>query len=75
MSRGEGKRGAAPKALNQFGLGLRGAPHTSLLPSLSTKAHEGPLTPPANSRNSSVLQKIPESLGTFPMSEYSRTIY
>ena len=30
---------------------------------------------PANSRNSPVLQKIPESLGTFSMSEYSRPIY
>ena len=27
------------------------------------------------SRNSPVLRKIPESLGTFPMSEYSRPIY
>ena len=27
------------------------------------------------SRNSPALRKIPESLGTFPMSEYSRTIY
>ena len=27
------------------------------------------------SRNSLVLRKIPESLGTFPMSEYSRPIY
>ena len=30
---------------------------------------------PANSRNSPVLQKIPESLETFPMSEYSHPIY
>ena len=38
----------------------------------------GPIRPiysPANSRNSPVLRKIPESLGTFPMSEYSRPIY
>ena len=28
-----------------------------------------------NSRNSPVLRKIPESLGTFPKSEYSRPIY
>ena len=36
-----------------------------------TKAHmysRIPVTPP-------VLRKIPESLGTFPMSEYSRPIY
>ena len=38
----------------------------------------GPIRPiysPANSRNSPVLRKIPESLGTFPKSEYSRPIY
>ena len=35
----------------------------------------GPLRPNTNSRNSLVLRKIPESLGTFPMSEYSRPIY
>ena len=35
----------------------------------------GPLRPNTNSRNSPVLQKIPESLGTFPMSEYSLPIY
>ena len=35
----------------------------------------GPLRPNTNSRNSPVLRKIPESLGTFPMSEYSLPIY
>ena len=35
----------------------------------------GPLRPNTNSRNSAVLQKKPESLGTFPMSEYSCPIY
>ena len=35
----------------------------------------GPLRPNTNSRNSPVLRKIPESLGTFPKSEYSRPIY
>ena len=35
----------------------------------------GPLRPNTNSRNSPVLPKIPKSLGTFPMSEYSRPIY
>ena len=35
----------------------------------------GPLRPNTNSRNSPVLRKIPESLGTFTMSEYSRPIY
>ena len=35
----------------------------------------GPLRPNTNSRNSPVLRKIPESLGTFPMYEYSLPIY
>ena len=35
----------------------------------------GPIRPNTYSRNSPVLRKIPESLGTFPMSEYSRPIY
>ena len=35
----------------------------------------GPIRPNTNSRNSPVLRKIPESLGTFPMSEYSLPIY
>ena len=35
----------------------------------------GPLRPNTNSRNSPVLRKIPESLGTFPMFEYSLPIY
>ena len=35
----------------------------------------GPLRPNTNSRNSPVLRKIPESLGTFPKYEYSRPIY
>ena len=35
----------------------------------------GPLLPPTNSCNSSVLQKISESLGTFPMFKYSLPIY
>ena len=69
------KEGAGPQSPKPIRFGPRGgAPHTSLLHSISTKAHEGPLTLPANSRNSLVLRKIPESLGTFPMSEYSRPI-
>ena len=35
----------------------------------------GPIRPNTYSRNSPVLRKIPESLGTFPKSEYSRPIY
>ena len=69
----EKEKGAAP--LVQFGPegGAR------LLPfGLSPLFPYGPIRPiysPANSRNSPVLRKIPESLGTFPMSEYSRPIY
>ena len=52
---------------------------TGLLPfGLSPLFPYGPIRPiysPANSRNSPVLRKIPESLGTFPNSEYSRPIY
>ena len=35
----------------------------------------GPLRPNTNSRNSPVLPQIFESVGTFPMSKYSRPIY
>ena len=45
---------------------------------LSPQFPYGPIRPiysPANSRNSPVLRKIPESLRTFPMSEYSHPIY
>ncbi len=42
-----------------------------LSPLKPTKAHLFP----RYSRNSPVLRKIPESLGTFPMSEYSLPIY
>ena len=73
---GRRKEGAGPQSPKPIQFRPRGgAPYTSLLPSFSTKVHEGPLTLPANSRNSPVLRKIPESLGTFPMSEYSRPIY
>ena len=69
----EKEKGAAP--LVQFG--PEGG--ASLLPfGLSPLFPYGPIRPiysPANSRNSPVLRKIPESLGTFPMSEYSRPIY
>ena len=50
-----------------------------LLPfGLSPQFPHGPIRPiyfTANSRNSPVLRKIPESLETFPKSEYSRPIY
>ena len=42
----EEKERGAPLALNQFGLGLgRARPTLPLLPSISTKAHVGPLRP------------------------------
>ena len=66
---GEGKGGCTPCPIR-----TRGGAQQALSP-LPTKAHQGPMLLPANSRNSPVLRKIPESLGTFPMSEYSRPIY
>src|SRR4051812_35990537 len=73
---GEGKGGAAPPLLVQFGPegeGARGPPWPPL--SLSTKAHMAqyssrgvPVTPPA-------LRFSPKPLGTILMSEYSRPIY
>ena len=71
--RGGSKRGLHPLSNSD----QRGAAH--LLPfGLSPLFPYGPIRPiysPANSRNSPVLRKIPESLGTFPNSEYSRPIY
>ena len=70
-SGGEGKVAGPlfPSPIRTRGEGGR----SSLFP-LPTKAHQGPLLLPY-SRNSPVLPKIPESLGTFPNSEYSRPIY
>ena len=48
------------------------APCLSLSPLKPNKAH---ILLPPYSRNSPVLRKILEPLGTFPMSEYSRPIY
>ena len=48
--------------------GEGGAAAFFLFPLKPIKAH-------CFSRNYPVLRKIPESLGTFPMSEYSRPIY
>ena len=74
--RGEREAGRAPpKALNQFSLGLGGAPHTSLLLSISTKAHEGPILPRGvlvTLRHSGLIRNFS---GTLPVSEYSRPIY
>ena len=66
-------RGRPPPSLVQFGpVHGEGCGHT--LRPFSPFPY-GPLRPNTNSRNSPVLKKIPESLGTFPMSEYSRPIY
>ena len=71
--RGRRKRGLAPfsNSDQREGAGLLPFGFSPLFP-------YGPIRPiysPANSRNSPVLRKIPESLRTFPKSEYSRPIY
>ena len=70
---GEGKGGPAPLSNSD----QRGS--AGLLPfDLSPLFPYGPIRlvySPANSHNSPVLKKIPESLETFPNSEYSRPIY
>ena len=71
----EKERWPAPFSLVQFRPEGRGRSSPLALSPLPTKAHQGPMLLPANSRNSPVLRKIPESLGTFPMSEYSHPIY
>ena len=76
QGRGRGKRrkeGAAPLPLVQFGLVIGGGVAClSLSPLKPNKAH---ILLPPYSCNSPVLRKIPESLGTFLKSEYSRPIY
>src|SRR5215216_692770 len=71
-----GRRGKGKGWLPLFPCPIRtrgggGAASPRAFSSLPTKAHQGPLLP----RNYPVLRKISESLGTFPMSEYSRPIY
>ena len=79
-SRREGKRGRGGRKRELHPLsnsGQRGAARL-LRFGLSPLFPYGPIRPiysPANSHNSPVLRKIPESLGTFPNSEYSRPIY
>src|SRR4051812_24260746 len=62
-----------PPSLVQFGL-EQGEGRGHLL-ALSLLFPYGPMRPNTNSRNSPVLRKILESLGTFPNSEYGRPIY
>ena len=71
IGKGEGRKG--PPSLVQFGL-VHGEGCSHPLGPFSPFPY-GPLRPNTNSRNSPVLRKIPESLGTFAMSEYSRPIY
>ena len=67
---GKGGKGGRPPSPIRFGLGGR-APF--LLSSTTWPMR--PIASSSYSRNSPVPPKIPESLGTFPMSEYSRPIY
>ena len=69
---GRKERGGQPPS--QFELGLAGAPSLAPFPSFPLKPIKAQYSS-LYSRNSSVLRKIPESLGTFPMSEYSLPIY
>ena len=64
---GERRKGAPPSLVHGEGCGHPLGPFSP--------SPYGPLRPNTNSRNSPVLRKIPESLGTFPKSEYSRPIY
>ena len=68
---GEGKGGHTPP-LVQFGLGYGGRAPCLLS---STTWPMRPIASSSYSRNSPVPPKIPESLGTFSMSEYSCPIY
>ena len=79
---GQGRPRPPPRVPSWTRIGGGGA--TSPIPfpllsfGLSPLFPYGPIRPiysTANSRNSPVLRKIPESLETFPMSEYSRPIY
>ena len=67
----EGRR--HPPSLVQFGPD-QGEGRSHLLRPFSPFPY-GPIRSNTYSRNSPVLRKIPESLGTFPKSEYSRPIY
>ena len=73
---GEGKGGAAPPLLVQFGPGEEEARGPPLLPlSLSTKAHMAHYFSRGGSGNPPALRFSPKSPGTLPVYEYSRPIY
>ena len=67
---GKGGKGVWPPSPIRFGLGGRAPCLLS-----STTWPMRPIASSSYSRNSPVPPKIPESLGTLPMSEYSRPIY
>ena len=67
---GKGGKGVWPPSPIRFGLGGRAPCLLS-----STTWPMRPIFSSSYSRNSAVPPKIPESLGNFPMSEYSRPIY
>ena len=73
---GEGKGGAAPPLLVQFGPEGEGARGPSWLPlSLSTKAHKAHYFSRGGSGNPPALRFSPKSPGTLLVSEYSHPIY
>ena len=74
--RGEGKRGAPPPLLVQFGPEGEEARDPPWLPlSLSTKAHVAHYLSPGVSGNPPALRFSLTTSGTLPVSEYSRPIY
>ena len=73
---GEGKGGAAPPLLVQFGPEGEGARSPSWPPlSLSTRAIKAHYFSRGGSGNPPALRFSPKSPGTLPVSEYSRPIY
>ena len=74
--RGEKEGGGRRPLLVQFGPGgRRRAAHLCLPLSLSTKAHMAHYFSRGGSGNPPALRFSPKSLGTLPVSEYSRPIY
>ena len=73
---GRRKEGAAPPCPKPIWFGPWGARTIHpLLPSISNKAHVGPLSPRGGSGNPRYSGKIPISPGTLPISKYRLPIY
>ena len=72
--RGRRKEGGRTPPLVQFGLGKGGAPLTWPFSSPPIRPN-GPNTSPGGSSNSRFSVKLPESLGTIPMSKCNLPIY